>query len=123
MASVYPNAGTAIPWQITIRRVAMTLYCMSSPLLSYTRCVPAQTHCYGEPQLHLPHRQYLPKLSASFAPNWASASSATFSCPSTYMHNNPVKPRRLAQPDDWPWSSWRFYHLEDTSILAMDRIP
>ena len=40
-----------------------------------------------------------------------------------YMHNNPVKRRLVAQPGDWPWSSWRFYHLEDASILAMDRMP
>ena len=41
----------------------------------------------------------------------------------TYMHNNPVKRRLVASPADWPWSSWRFYHLEDASILAMDRMP
>ncbi len=23
---------------------------------------------------------------------------------------------------DWPWSSWRFYFLQDASILAMDRL-
>jgi putative transposase len=40
-----------------------------------------------------------------------------------YMHNNPVRRRLVAQPADWPWSSWRFYHLEDASILAMDRMP
>jgi REP element-mobilizing transposase RayT len=27
------------------------------------------------------------------------------------------------QSADWPWSSWRFYHLGDASILAMDRTP
>jgi putative transposase len=40
-----------------------------------------------------------------------------------YMHNNPVKRGLVAQPGDWPWSSWRFYYLEDRSILAMDRMP
>jgi putative transposase len=37
-----------------------------------------------------------------------------------YMHANPVKRGLVSQPGDWPWSSWRFYHLEDSSILAMD---
>ena len=41
----------------------------------------------------------------------------------TYMHNNPVKRGLVMQPGDWPWSSWRFYHLEDSSLLAMDRMP
>jgi len=41
----------------------------------------------------------------------------------TYRHNNPVKRRLVSQPGDWPWSSWRFYYLEDASILAMDRMP
>jgi len=39
------------------------------------------------------------------------------------MHHNPVKRGLVAQPGDWPWSSWRFYCLEDRSILAMDRMP
>jgi putative transposase len=40
-----------------------------------------------------------------------------------YMHNNPVRRGLVAQPGDWPWSSWRYYYLEDSSILAMDRMP
>lgn len=40
-----------------------------------------------------------------------------------YMHANPVKRRLVAQPGDWAWSSWRFYHLGDTSLLSMDRLP
>ena len=40
-----------------------------------------------------------------------------------YMHNNPVRRRLVAQPADWPWSSWRFYYLEDEWILAMERMP
>ena len=39
-----------------------------------------------------------------------------------YMHNNPVKPRLVASPGDWPWSSWRFYFWGDRSLLEMDRI-
>jgi REP-associated tyrosine transposase len=39
-----------------------------------------------------------------------------------YMHNNPVMRRLVSSPSDWPWSSWRFYFLEDKSIIAMDRI-
>ena len=40
-----------------------------------------------------------------------------------YMHGNPLKRRLVENPADWPWSSWRFYHLGDTRVLAMDRIP
>jgi len=40
-----------------------------------------------------------------------------------YMHNNPVERRLVEKPGDWPWSSWRFYYMEDRSVLAMDRIP
>ncbi len=39
-----------------------------------------------------------------------------------YMHNNPVKRRLVASPAEWPWSSWRFYYLGDTSVLEMDRL-
>ena len=39
-----------------------------------------------------------------------------------YMHNNPVKRGLVASPGDWPWSSWRFYYLGDTSLLEMDRL-
>ena len=37
-----------------------------------------------------------------------------------YMHQNPVKRGLVDNPGDWPWSSWRFYHLGDASLLAMD---
>lgn len=40
----------------------------------------------------------------------------------TYMHNNPVKQGLVVSPDQWLWSSFRFYHLNDSSILNMDRI-
>ena len=40
-----------------------------------------------------------------------------------YMHNNPVKRGLVEKAGDWPWSSWRFYYLEDSSVLAMDRMP
>jgi putative transposase len=39
-----------------------------------------------------------------------------------YMHGNPVKRGLVKSPADWPWSSWRFYHLNDTSALAMDPV-
>ncbi len=40
-----------------------------------------------------------------------------------YMHNNPVKRGVVREPGEWPWSSWRFYYLNDASIIAMDRVP
>ena len=40
-----------------------------------------------------------------------------------YMHNNPVKRGLVKEPGDWAWSSWRFYFLNDSSLLPMDRLP
>ena len=40
-----------------------------------------------------------------------------------YMHGNPVKRRLVKSPADWLWSSWRFYHLKDDSILSIVRLP
>jgi REP-associated tyrosine transposase len=39
-----------------------------------------------------------------------------------YIHNNPVTRRLVGSPGEWPWSSWRFYFLEDTSLITMDRV-
>ena len=39
-----------------------------------------------------------------------------------YMHNNPVQRGLVKERGDWPWSSWRFYFLNDTSLLAMDTV-
>ena len=39
----------------------------------------------------------------------------------TYMHNNPVKRGLVLSPDLWTWSSFRFYHLKDSSLLRMDQ--
>lgn len=40
-----------------------------------------------------------------------------------YMHANPVKRGLVTSPVHWPWSSFRFYYMEDSSLLAMDRLP
>jgi putative transposase len=40
-----------------------------------------------------------------------------------YMHGNPVKRGLVNSPDQWPWSSFRFYNLVDESLLKMDRMP
>jgi len=39
-----------------------------------------------------------------------------------YMHNNPVKRGLVSSPGEWLWSSWRFYFLQDASMLTMDRV-
>jgi putative transposase len=39
-----------------------------------------------------------------------------------YMHNNPVNKRLVSSPDQWPWSSFRSYYLNDSSVLSMDRL-
>jgi hypothetical protein len=40
-----------------------------------------------------------------------------------YMQNKPVVRGLVAQAGDWPWSSWRYYYLKDSPVLAMDRMP
>jgi putative transposase len=40
-----------------------------------------------------------------------------------YMHNNPVKRKRVSSAHEWPWSSFRFYFLNDSSLLSMDPLP
>ncbi len=37
-----------------------------------------------------------------------------------YMCNNPVKRGLVSSPDQWPWSSFGFYHLNDSTVLRMD---
>jgi putative transposase len=39
-----------------------------------------------------------------------------------YMHNNPVKRGLVHSPEEWPWSSFRFYYLNDSSLLSMDKL-
>lgn len=40
-----------------------------------------------------------------------------------YMHANPTKRRLVDSAEQWPWSSFRFYYLADSSLLVMDHIP
>jgi putative transposase len=37
-----------------------------------------------------------------------------------YCHKNPVTRKLVADPADWPWSSYRFYEFGDRSVLSMD---
>ena len=37
-----------------------------------------------------------------------------------YCHKNPVTRGLVKRPEDWPWSSFRFYDSGDASVLAMD---
>jgi putative transposase len=39
-----------------------------------------------------------------------------------YMHNNPVKRGLVRSPEQWPWSSYRYYYLNDSSLLSMDAL-
>jgi putative transposase len=39
-----------------------------------------------------------------------------------YMHNNPVVRGLVSSADQWRWSSFRFYYLDDSSLLSMDRL-
>ncbi len=37
-----------------------------------------------------------------------------------YMHNNPVRRELVQHPNDWRWSSYRFYEHGDESMIGMD---
>lgn len=39
-----------------------------------------------------------------------------------YLHGNPVKRGWVASPEQWVWSSFRFYYLEDASVSRRDRL-
>jgi putative transposase len=39
-----------------------------------------------------------------------------------YVHHHPVTARLVTSADQWPWSSFRFYHWNDSSVLTMDRV-
>ena len=39
-----------------------------------------------------------------------------------YVHKNPVSRKLVDDPSQWPWSSWRNYHLDDDSVLRVDRV-
>jgi hypothetical protein len=38
------------------------------------------------------------------------------------LSNNPVKRGLVRSLEEWPWSSFRFYYLNDTSLLGMDKL-
>jgi REP-associated tyrosine transposase len=40
-----------------------------------------------------------------------------------YMHANPVKRGLVHLAQEWPWSSYRYYHSEHPAALAMDHLP
>jgi REP-associated tyrosine transposase len=40
-----------------------------------------------------------------------------------YLHGNPGKRRLVNSPEEWPGSSFRFYPLDDASLIKMDRMP
>ena len=39
-----------------------------------------------------------------------------------YMHNNPVKRGLVADPKDWPWSSYSFYSRRGKAMIVMDAL-
>jgi REP-associated tyrosine transposase len=36
------------------------------------------------------------------------------------IHMNPVKPKRVAHPRDWPWSSFLFYAKKESGLVGID---
>lgn len=44
-----------------------------------------------------------------------------------YLHNNPMRRRLCASPDEWRWSSWKYYHVcnwaGDPSLPRVDGFP
>jgi putative transposase len=37
-----------------------------------------------------------------------------------YIHRNPVERGLVSQPDQWPWSSFRFYAYGEKSVVQVD---
>ena len=37
-----------------------------------------------------------------------------------YMHNNPVKRELVASPEQWRWSSYRFYELQEPGLVRVN---
>ncbi len=37
-----------------------------------------------------------------------------------YIHRNPVKRGLVKKPEDWPWSSYRHYALDEPGIVAVE---
>ena len=37
-----------------------------------------------------------------------------------YMHRNPIRRGLVERPEQWRWSSYRFYELVDASLISMD---
>ena len=37
-----------------------------------------------------------------------------------YMHRNPVKRGLTATPEDWRWSSYRFYSLDESGPVRVN---
>jgi REP element-mobilizing transposase RayT len=37
-----------------------------------------------------------------------------------YMHRNPVKRGLAAEPEDWRWSSYRFYYLDEPGPVRVN---
>jgi putative transposase len=39
-----------------------------------------------------------------------------------YMHDNPVKRKLVAHPEDWPWSSWSHYAKRQRGLIVIDSL-
>jgi putative transposase len=39
-----------------------------------------------------------------------------------YMHDNPVKRKLVAHPEDWPWSSWSHYANHEGGLILIDPV-
>ena len=37
-----------------------------------------------------------------------------------YCNKNPLTRGLVDKPDDWAWSSYRYYELDDHTVLSMD---
>lgn len=46
----------------------------------------------------------------------------TFRIKTNYIYANPVKRGLVTTPEEWPWSSWRNYCLDDDSVFRIDRM-
>jgi len=109
-ARLYDSERFRSQWVATLRELRREL---GFKMVGYVP-MPEHFHALVWPTQEASPSQIMQKLEAR---------TAVFIVKNLRMHNNPVKRGLVKGPGDWPWSSWRYYFLQDASLLAMDRVP
>jgi REP element-mobilizing transposase RayT len=82
-------------------------------LLKKKRTDPRQRHLFGEP---IPRTPFWQARFYDFNV-WTSNKRVE---KLRYMHRNPVKRGLVSSPEEWRWSSYRFYFLDDAGSVRVN---